>query len=94
MSFIFSIIAFSSKFGSEKNFTERNFPNSLNAPKYLHNRARILEDKVQNNKAARLAYEELIELYPEHSLSLNSKIYLEKVFEKSDAEILNLIQKD
>ena len=73
---------------------QRNFPNSSNAPKYLHNRARILEDKVENNKAARLAYEELIELYPEHTLSLNSKIYLEKVFEKSDAEILNLIQKD
>ena len=71
---------------------QRNFPESINAPKYLHNRARILEDIIKNNKSARLAYEELIELYPNHPLSINSKIYLEKVFDKSDAEILNLIR--
>ena len=71
---------------------QRNFPESINAPKYLHNRARILEDIIKNNKSARLAYEELIELYPNHPLSINSKIYLEKVFDKSDAEILNLIK--
>jgi tetratricopeptide (TPR) repeat protein len=71
---------------------QRNFPNSVNAPKYLHNRARILEDKIMNNNAARLAYEELIELYPDHPLSVNSKIYLENIFDKSDSEILNLIQ--
>ncbi|MDG2343716.1 MAG: hypothetical protein P8L23_03975 [Flavobacteriales bacterium] len=71
---------------------QRNFPESINAPKYLHNRARILEDKIKNNKSARLAYEELIELYPNHPLSINSKIYLEKIFDKSDAEILDLIK--
>ncbi len=73
---------------------QRNFPYSINAPKFLHNRARILEDKIKNNKAARLAYEELIELYPAHPLSVNSKVYLDKIFDKSDAEILDLIQSE
>ena len=48
----------------------------------------ILKDK--NN--ARLAYEELIELYPEHQLSINSKLYLQNAFGKSDVELLNLIK--
>ena len=33
---------------------------------YLHNRARILDDILQDKNNARLAYEELIELYPQH----------------------------
>ena len=70
---------------------QRNFPESVNAPKYLHNRARILEDKIRNKKSARLAYEELIQLYPEHPLSLNSKIYLDNLFDKSESEIIDLI---
>ena len=71
---------------------QRNFPKSVNAPKYLHNIARIIEDKLHNKKSARLAYEELIELYPNHPLSKNSKIYLENVFDKTDAELIELIQ--
>ena len=48
------------------------------------------QNKLLHHKADQ--YEELIELYPNHPLSINSKIYLEKVFDKSDAEILNLIK--
>lgn len=70
---------------------QRSFPESVNAPKYLHNRARILEDKIRNKKSARLAYEELIQLYPEHPLSVNSKIYLDNLFDKSESEIIDLI---
>ena len=50
---------------------------------YLHNRARILDDILQDKNNARLAYEELIELYPQHPLSQNATIYLENAFGKS-----------
>jgi hypothetical protein len=41
---------------------------------------------------ARLAFEELIELYPNHPLSENSKVYLDNVFGKSNEEILKILK--
>ena len=71
---------------------QRKFPKSENAPIYLHNRARILDNILKDKNNARLAYEELIELYPKHQLSINSKLYLQNAFGKSDVELLNLIK--
>lgn len=71
---------------------QRNFPKSENAPTYLHNRARILDDILLDKNNARLAYEELIELYPEHPLSQNAVMYLENAFGKSNEELLELIK--
>ena len=59
---------------------------------YLHNRARILDNILMDKNNARLAFEELIELYPNHPLSGNSKVYLDNVFGKSNEEILNIIK--
>ena len=71
---------------------QRKFPKSENAPIYLHNRARILDNILKDKNNARLAYEELIELYPKHQLSINSKLYLQNAFGKSDLELLNFIK--
>ena len=54
----------------------------------IRDRDNILMDK--NN--ARLAFEELIELYPNHPLSENSKVYLDNVFGKSNEELLNILK--
>lgn len=70
---------------------QKRFPNSENAPVYLHNRARILDNIIGDKNNARLAYEDLITLYPEHQLSKNASLYLENAFGKSDQELLNLI---
>tara|TARA_B110001450_G_C17598816_1_gene472072 strand:- start:318 stop:857 length:540 start_codon:yes stop_codon:yes gene_type:complete len=70
---------------------QRKFPESDNAPIYLHNRARILDNILLDKNNARLAFEELIELYPDHPLSENSKIYLDNVFGKSNEEIINIL---
>jgi tetratricopeptide (TPR) repeat protein len=71
---------------------QRKFPESENAPVYLHNRARILDNILMDKNNARLAFEELIELYPNHPLSENSKVYLDNVFGKSNEEILNILK--
>jgi len=71
---------------------QRKFPKSTNAPIYLHNRARILDDKLKDKNNARLAYEELMEIYPDHPLSINTEIYLNNAFNKSQEDILKLIQ--
>ena len=70
---------------------QRKFPNSKNAPIYLHNRARILDNILEDKNNARLAFEELIELYPQHQLSINAQLYLDNAFGKSDQELLDLI---
>jgi tetratricopeptide (TPR) repeat protein len=71
---------------------QRKFPESDNAPIYLHNRARILDNKLMDKNNARLAFEELIELYPNHPLSENSKVYLDNIFGKSNEELLNILK--
>ena len=71
---------------------QRKFPNSKNAPIYLHNRARILDNILNEKNNARLAFDELIELYPNHALSKNAKIYLDNIFGKTDEELLNIIK--
>ena len=70
---------------------QRKFPKSDNAPIYLHNRARILDNILMDKNNARLAFEELIELYPNHPLSENSILYLDNAFGKSNEELLNIL---
>ena len=70
---------------------QRKFPESDNAPVYLHNRARILDNILMDKNNARLAFEELIDLYPNHPLSENSKVYLDNIFGKSNEELLNIL---
>tara|TARA_B110000858_G_scaffold53443_1_gene62082 strand:- start:18 stop:557 length:540 start_codon:yes stop_codon:yes gene_type:complete len=70
---------------------QREFPKSDNAPIYLHNRARILDNILMDKNNARLAFEELIELYPNHPLSENSILYLDNAFGKSNEELLNIL---
>ena len=71
---------------------QRKFPDSKNAPIYLHNRARILDNILLDKNNARLAFEELIVLYPKHQLSINAQLYLDNAFGKSNDELLKLIK--
>ncbi|MDG2370523.1 MAG: hypothetical protein P8M12_07750 [Flavobacteriales bacterium] len=69
---------------------QRNFPESEKASIYLFNRARILDDILQKKKQSILAYQELIELYPNDSISISMKAYLESdLMQKSEAELLD-----
>ena len=70
---------------------QKRFPGSENAPAYLHNKARILDNILNDKNNARLAYHDLISLYPDHQLSKNATLYLENAFGKSHEELLNLI---
>jgi hypothetical protein len=70
---------------------QKRFPGSENAPAYLHNKARILDNILNDKSNARLAYQDLISIYPEHQLSKNAILYLENAFGKSDEELLKLI---
>ena len=72
---------------------QKKFPNSENAPFYLHNSARILDDILKDKNNARLLYDDLLNLYPKHPLSKNAAIYLENAFDKSEEELLDLINK-
>ena len=72
---------------------QRKYPDSKKATEYLFNRARILDNILIKKNAARLAYEELMELYPEDSLSQAIKLYLESdLLEKSDQEIIEFLE--
>ena len=72
---------------------QKKFPSSENAPVYLHNSARILDDILKDKNNARLLYDDLLNIYPEHPLSKNAAIYLENAFDKSEEELLDLINR-
>ena len=69
-------------------------PNSIKAPVYLHNIARIYDHVLFDVKNALSAYEELIKKYPNHPLSINAKLYLENAFNRSEEELLNMIKEN
>ena len=54
-------------------------PSSDKAPAYLHNIARIYDHVLGDKELAKTSYQRLINLYPNHPLSKNAKIYLENV---------------
>ena len=71
---------------------QQNFPDSKQAPIYLFNRARIIEVILKKQIESKLAYEELIDLYPNDSLAIEMKSYIESpLFGKSDKEILDFL---
>ena len=51
----------------------------------------MLDNIIEDKNNARLAFEELIELYPDHQLSKMLNYYLDNAFGKSDQELLDLI---
>ncbi len=69
-------------------------PSSEKAPAYLHNVARIFDHVLEDKNMARLSYQKLIKLYPEHPLSKNAKLYLDNVFDKSEEDLLNMIKEN
>jgi len=85
----------SSKYDDAINYlyqAQRNFPKSDKAAIYLFNRARILESKLNKIKEAKIAYQELIELYPNDSLAITMKLYLEsELIDKSEDELLEFL---
>ena len=71
--------------GSEMCIRDR----SKRAPIYLFNRARILDDVLNKKDESILAYNELVELYPDDSLSISMKAYVNStLMNKSEAELL------
>ena len=69
-------------------------PSSEKAPAYLHNVARIHDHVLGNKELAKSSYERLINLYPDHPLSKNATIYLENIFDKSEEDLLKMINEN
>ena len=69
-------------------------PSSDKAPAYLHNIARIYDHVLGDKELAKTSYQRLINLYPNHPLSKNAKIYLENVFDKSEDDLLKMIREN
>ena len=53
-----------------------DLPESNKTVIYMYNKGKILEEKLKNKEAAKLAYKELIERFPKNPISRNMKAYL------------------
>ena len=62
--------------------------------KLKNNVARIYDHILGNKELAKSSYEKLINLYPEHPLSKNAKLYLENIFDKSEDDLLKMIKEN
>jgi tetratricopeptide (TPR) repeat protein len=67
------------------------FPETEETPKYMWNKARVIEEKLGKIPNAKAAYNELINKYPNHPMGIDAKFYVENYLGKTDEEILQLI---
>jgi tetratricopeptide (TPR) repeat protein len=67
------------------------FPETEETPKYMWNKARVIEEKMGKIPNAKAAYNELINKYPNHPMGIDAKFYVENYLGKTDEEILQLI---
>jgi tetratricopeptide (TPR) repeat protein len=67
------------------------FPETEETPKYMWNKARVIEEKLEKIPNAKAAYNELINKYPNHPMGIDAKFYVENYLGKTDEEILQLI---
>lgn len=67
------------------------FPETDETPKYMWNKARVIEEKLGKIPNAKAAYNELIAKYPNHPMGIDAKFYVENYLGKSDEEILQFI---
>lgn len=67
------------------------FPETEETPKYMWNKARVIEEKMGKIPNAKAAYTELINKYPNHPMGIDAKFYVENYLGKSDEEILQFI---
>lgn len=66
------------------------FPNSKNAPNYLYNKGKIVEEKIKDLDQALLIYQKLIETYPKSELAASLKSYI-GFMNKSEKEKLEYL---
>lgn len=67
------------------------FPETDETPKYMWNKARVIEEKMGKIPNAKAAYNELINKYPNHPMGIDAKFYVDNYLGKSDEEILKFI---
>jgi len=67
------------------------FPETDETPKYMWNKARVIEEKMGKIPNAKAAYTELINKYPNHPMGIDAKFYVENYLGKTDEEILQFI---
>lgn len=67
------------------------FPETDETLNYMMNKARIIEERLQDVEKAKLAYGELIERFPDNQMSIDAKLYVENFLGKADWEVTNML---
>lgn len=62
-------------------------------PRYLYNKARILEERMGKKENAKKAYQELIKRFPNDPLSISAQQYLDyNYMDMSDEELIKMLE--
>lgn len=67
------------------------FPESDDTPNYMMNKARLIEDRLQDVEQAKLAYEALIKRFPESQMAIDAELYVSNFLGKEDWEVTNML---
>jgi tetratricopeptide (TPR) repeat protein len=67
------------------------FPETDETPKYMWNKARVIEEKMGKIPNAKAAYNELIQRFPNHQMAIDAKYYIENFLGKTDEDILKFL---
>jgi tetratricopeptide (TPR) repeat protein len=67
------------------------FPETDETPKYMWNKARVIEEKMGKIPNAKAAYNELINRFPNHQMAIDAQFYIENFLGKSDEDILKFL---
>jgi TolA-binding protein len=67
------------------------FPETEETPNYMMNKARIIEEKLQDIAKAKDAYNDLIKRFPENQMAIDAKLYVQNFLGKSAEEINQML---
>jgi hypothetical protein len=67
------------------------FPATDETPNYMMNKARIIEERMQDIEKAKVAYADLIERFPDNQMSIDAKLYVDNFLGKEAWEVSNML---
>jgi tetratricopeptide (TPR) repeat protein len=67
------------------------FPETDETPKYMWNKARVIEEGLGKIPNAKAAYLELVKRFPNHQMAIDANYYVENFLGKTDEEILKFL---
>ena len=67
------------------------FPTSDDTPNYMMNKARIIEERMNDVEKAKVAYADLIKRFPDNQMSKDAQLYVDNFLGKEDWEVANML---